>query len=285
MAGSSARTRRLGAELRRLREAAGMTQMEVAAALGRSHPAIVSWERGRTRPSKSDLTCLLAEYNAPPEIRRAMEELRVAASRSGTQWVVYELPDWLRPLYSFEEDAVAISTFQALFVPGLLQTEDYARAVHLATTQSVRPEYVERWVQARVQRQTRLTGNHPLHVHAVIGEAALRIPAGGRDVIAHQLQHLLDMGHRKTATIQVLPFSAGALPGQSENFAVLHFAEPDNDPPLGYYDGPVGGHLISDLGDVASLVKTFDSLAALAANEQESADLISGILTEHQHQG
>lgn len=283
MSVSSARLRRLGAELRRLREAAGITQVEAAAAIGRSHPSIVSWERGRTRLSKSDLTCLLTEYDAPPEIRRALEELRVEAGKGGTEWVVYDLPDWLRPLYSFEEDAVAVNTFQSTLVPGLLQTEEYARAVHLAGPYTTAPAYVDRWVEARMLRQRRLRNADPLRLHTVIGETALRIPVGGHELMGAQLEHLRTMAEHPTVTLQLMPLSAGAHAAMMADFSVLHFADPTTDPPLGYFDGPVGGQIISDSGDVASLVKTFASTAAQALDEAESARLLSAVLREHRH--
>ena len=120
MAGSSAPLRRLGAELRRLRDAAGRTQSDVGAAIGRTHATLVNWERGKTKISKSDLVCLLAELRAPVDMRKGLEQLREEAGHGAGQWVVYGLPDWLRPLVSFEEDAVAETTFQPVIIDGLL---------------------------------------------------------------------------------------------------------------------------------------------------------------------
>jgi len=120
MAGASAPLRRLGAELRRLRETAGRTQTDVGAAIGRSHATLVNWERGKTKISKSDLVCLLAELRAPLEVRKALEQLREEAGGGAGQWVVYGLPDWLRPFVSFEEDAVTETSFQPVIIDGLL---------------------------------------------------------------------------------------------------------------------------------------------------------------------
>lgn len=149
MAGSSAPLRRLGAELRRLREATGRTQGDVGAAIGRTHTTLVNWERGKTKISKSDLVCLLAELRAPVDVRKGLEQLRDESGRGAGQWVVYGLPDWLRPLVSFEEDAVAITAFEPVVVPGLLQIEEYARATHVTAPYVVAPSAVEKWVAAR----------------------------------------------------------------------------------------------------------------------------------------
>src|SRR3981189_1886728 len=117
MANASVTLRRLGAELPRLREATHRTQVDVGAAIGRTHTTLVNWERGKTRISKSDLAYLLTELGAPTAVRDELEQLRVEAGLGKGHW-----PAWLRPLVSFEEDAVAVSNFQPLLIPGLLQT-------------------------------------------------------------------------------------------------------------------------------------------------------------------
>lgn len=128
MAGSSAPLRRFGAELRRLREAAGRTQTDVGSAIGRTHATLVNWESGKTKISKSDLACLLAELGAAASVRTGLEQLREESRQGSSQWATYGLPEWLRPLVSFEEDATALNSFEPVLVPGLLQTEEYARA-------------------------------------------------------------------------------------------------------------------------------------------------------------
>ncbi len=285
MAGSSAPLRRLGAELRRLRDAAGRTQSDVGAAIGRTHATLVNWERGKTKISKSDLVCLLAELRAPVDVRKGLEQLREEAGQGAGQWVVYGLPDWLRPLVSFEEDAVAETTFQPVIIDGLLQTEEYARATHLTAPYVVAPDAVDRWVAARMQRQQRLTGSDALRFHIVLTEAALRLEVGGPAVMTAQLERLLAAASSENITIQVLPSTQGQHAGIGGNFTVLHFADPEIDPPLGYFDGPLGGYLISDAGDVASMVKMFDDLRGPALDAAESAELLAAILDEYRRKG
>src|SRR5882724_7862766 len=128
MAGNSAYLRRLGAELRRLREEGEFTQMGLAEVVGRAHTSILNWEHGKTKISKSDLAALLAEMKAPAKLREDLEKLRTANPPKGW-WSTYKLPRWLAPLVSFERDAVLITSFEPVILPGLLQTEDYARAI------------------------------------------------------------------------------------------------------------------------------------------------------------
>jgi transcriptional regulator with XRE-family HTH domain len=285
MAGSSAPLRRLGAELRRLREATGRTQAHVGAAIGRTHTTLVNWERGKTKISKSDLVCLLAELRAPVDVRKGLEQLRDESGRGGGQWVVYGLPDRFRPFVSFEEDAVAETVFEPVIIHGLLQTEEYARATHVAAHHVVAASAVDNRVAARVQRQQRLIDPNPLRLHLVICEAALRLEVGGPAVMTAQLERLLQAVRAANVTVQVLPATRDDHAGTASNFTVLHFGDPVADPPLGYFDGPLGGYLISDEGDVASMVNMFDDLARPALDASESAEMIGAILDEYHRKG
>lgn len=281
MAGSSAPLRRMGAELRRLREATGRTQVDVGEEIGRTHATLVNWERGKTKISKSDLVCLLAELRAPAELRKGLEQLRRESYQGTSQWAVYGLPSWLRPLLSFEEDATLVETFQPVIIPGLLQTEDYAKTTHVTAPHVVAAQDVDRWVAARIQRQQRLTEPEPLRLHAVITEAALRLEVGGPDVMAKQLEHLTTAAQADNITIQVLPNNQGAHAGVASNLTLLHFADPEMDPPLAYFDGPLGGHMISDEGDVAAMVKLHEDLRKPALDPDESATMLAAILDEY----
>jgi transcriptional regulator with XRE-family HTH domain len=283
--GSSIQLRRLGAELRRLREATARTQTDVGVAIGRTHTTLVNWEQGKTKISKSDLVCLLAELRAPDDVREGLEQLRGESKQGAGQWVAYSLPDWLRPLVSFEEDAVAVTTFAPVVIPGLLQTEDYARAIHVAGPYATAPDHVDRWVAARLRRQQRLTGTTPLALHCVISEAALRLEVGGPAVITSQLRRLLDATEAGNITIQVLPSHAGAHPALASNLTVLHFADATADPPLGYFDGPFGGYLVSDGSEVTSMVHMCADVQKMALTEADSMTMLTGILEEHRKKG
>lgn len=160
------------------------------------------------------------------------------------------------------------------------QTEEYARATHLTAPYVVAPDAVDRWVAARMQRQQRLTGPGALRFRMVLTEAALRLEVGGPAVMAAQLERLLTAASAENITIQVLPSTQGQHAGIASNFTVLHFADPETDPPLGYFDGPLGGYLISDPGDVAAMVNMVRDLQESALNVTESTELLAAILDE-----
>ncbi|RMI43868.1 helix-turn-helix domain-containing protein [Streptomyces triticirhizae] len=280
MASSSAQLRRLGAELRKLRERSGRTQGDLGRVVGRSHASVVNWERGKTKISKSDLAYLLAELRAPAEVRKGLEELRVAANQGRSPWAMFGLPDWLRPIVSFEEDAVEVKTFEPVLVPGLLQTEDYAKAIHETGRHKVDPEFVERWVAARMRRQLRLVDHRPLRLHAVIPEAVLHLTVGGPKVLKGQLAKLHRMSTAENVTLQVMTADRNGYGGVATNFMTLHFEDPEQDPPLGCFDGPLGGYMISDEGDVATLVAMFDDLSQMALSPEDSTELLAKALAE-----
>lgn len=285
MAGPSAQLRRLGAEIRRLREAAGMTQAALGKELGRTYTSVVNWEKGRTRISKSDLVFLLAKVKAPVGIRKALEKLRDESGQRGGWWSVYNVGDWLSPLLSFEQDAAEMHAIESVLIPGLLQTAAYARAVHAAAVYAVPQDEVDTWTAARMKRQQRLSGPNPLRLQAVIAESALRLEVGGPAIMAEQLASLLASTKRRTVHVRVLPDSVGAHPGASGNMSVLHFADPKTDPPIGYVDGPVCGYLIDNPGDVATMASIFDDVQRLALSEAQSRALITDIMSAHQKKG
>ncbi|MGH3622113.1 MAG: helix-turn-helix domain-containing protein [Sciscionella sp.] len=285
MAGSSAPLRRLGAELRRLREATGRTQGDIGAAIGRTHTTLVNWERGKTKLSKSDLVCLLAELRAPVDVRKSLEQLRDESGQGAGQWAIYGLPDRLRPIVSFEEDAVTETSFQPVLIDGLLQTEEYAHATHVTAHHVLAASAVDNRVAARMQRQQRLTDPDPLRLHTVLCEATLRLEVGGPTAMTAQLERLLTAAGSENITIQVLPATQSQHAGIASNFTVLHFADATADPPLGYFDGPLGGHLISDEGDVATMVNMFDDLRQPALNVAKSTEILAAILEEYRRKG
>lgn len=280
MAGSSAQLRRLGAELRRLREATGRTQTDVGKAIGRTHATLVNWERGKTKISKSDLVCLLAELRVPADVRKELDRLREESGQGSGGWAVYGLPDSLRPLVSFEEDAITETGYEPLVIPGLLQTEDYARTIHVAGPYITAPSDVDKWVAARMQRQLRLTDDDPLDLHVVLCEASLRIKVGGDAVMAAQLEKLRAATEAPNVKLQVLPAASGALPVIC-NFTVLHFRDASVDPPLGYFEGALGGYVVSDEGDVATMINMFEDLSGMALSEAESAAMIGVIYKDY----
>jgi transcriptional regulator with XRE-family HTH domain len=276
----------MGSELKRLRQLTGRTQGDVAAAIGRTHPTIVNWEHGNTKISKSDLAFLLAELRAPAAKRVELEEMRLeAAGRGRSPWATYALPEWFQPLVSFEQDAATVETFQPVLVPGLLQTERYARAVHTSGRHKVPAECVDKWVAARMRRQTRLYLTDPLKLRAVISESVLRLEAGGPEVFGEQVQKLIDSAAMDNVSLQVLPLAQAGCDGVASNYMLIHFADPQEYPSLAYYDGPLGGTMLDQPGDVATMVAMFDDVRRLALSEADSAEFLAAVLKEHRRKG
>ncbi|WP_406692105.1 helix-turn-helix transcriptional regulator [Saccharopolyspora sp. ID03-671] len=276
--GPTARRRRLGAHLAELRHAAGLTTADVAEFFGCTAQTIRNWERGTSTMKKVELAALLDKYGAAADTRSQLEETRREGSKRGW-WSTYKLPEWFKPYVGLETDAAMVCNFEVELIPGLLQTESYAREIHSSGEHLTKPEDVEKRVAARLERQKRLTGEHPLELRLVISEGALRRSVGGPDVMREQLRQLIDLGGLPNVILQVIPFSAGAHASMPSGFTVLTFAE-QADPDVAYMDGPLGGHVIEDPHDVGTLRNLFDEVRAAALPQRESLSLVRTIAEE-----
>jgi transcriptional regulator with XRE-family HTH domain len=268
------RRKQLGAELRRIREAAGLRMEDAAAALDCARSRISHIETGRNAVRKPDLEVLLRLYDATGKLG-ALEELRREGTRRGW-WSVYRLPDWLQAYIGFEADAITLRALELELIPGLLQTEPYARAVHVAGHHMTPSEEVERRVAARMQRQARLTAHpDPLELSVVVSEAALmRTLALPDDVAVGQLDHLVASAKLPNVTLQVLPFSVGVHRSMSGSFTLLSFA-PGVSADIAYQEYAVGGHLVDDQDAVRLLSGLYGELREQALASDESLTLIS----------
>ncbi|HET9082476.1 MAG TPA: helix-turn-helix transcriptional regulator [Trebonia sp.] len=218
----------LGGHLRRLREQAGMTTERAAASIRGSHSKISRMEHGRVGFKERDIADLLTLYGIVegPE-REALLKLAGEANTPGW-WQAYGdiLPHWLEPYFGLEAAASFIREFELQFVPGILQTEDYAKAViRLGNLPS--EEEVIRRAKARISRQEILRRDNPPKIWAVMDEGALRRCIGGPEVMKAQLRHLIDMCELPNVTLQILPFSAGAHRAMGGPFTILRYSEPD----------------------------------------------------------
>jgi transcriptional regulator with XRE-family HTH domain len=278
VAGPTARRRRLGATLVELRDSARKTQRDAADLLGCSVGKIVNIEKGRSGVKKAELEKLLEFYGTDAEQQHVMEELRKQGAKRGW-WSTYGLPDWVKPFVGFENDASSVRNFELGIIPGLLQTEPYARAVHLTARHLAPPGTVDKRVAARLERQRRLTATPPLELWAVVDEAALHREVGGPAVMTEQLEHLLRMGQLPNVKIQVLPTNAGAHGSMSGPICVFSFADPA-EPDIGWLEHPLGGNIVDDPGDVATMAMLFDDLREAALGVRESTRLISALVNE-----
>lgn len=227
---------------------------------------------------KSELAALLEYYEAPNEFRPHLEEARREGSKRGW-WSTYRLPEWFKPYVGLESDAVTVCNFEVELIPGLLQTEDYAREIHSSGGHLTNPEDVDKRVSARMERQRRLTDSPPLELRAVISEAALRREIGGPKAMSEQRDHLLKLAELPNVMFQVVPFHVGSHASLPGGFALLSFAEPV-DPDVGYMDSPLGGHVIEDTGDVRALRNLFDEVRSSALSQRDSITLASTIARE-----
>mgnify|MGYP001191717227 CR=1 FL=1 len=217
----------LGAQLRRLREERGLSTEEAGYAIRGSHSKISRMENGRVGFKERDVADLLTLYGVTDgELR---ENLLAMARQSNTPgwWHQYGdvLPDWFLVYIGLEQAATLIRTYEVQFVPGLLQTEDYARAVVRLGHPHAPEEEIERRVRLRMTRQGRLHGPDPLRLWAVVDEAALRRPLGGPEVMRDQLRHLIRMTELDHITLQIVPFSAGGHAAAGGPFSILRFGE------------------------------------------------------------
>jgi len=218
----------LGGHLRRLREEAGMTTERAAMSIRGSHSKISRMEHGRVGFKERDIADLLTLYGiGPGDEREALLNLAREASTPGW-WQTYAdiLPHWVEPYFGLEAAASFIREYELQFVPGLLQIEDYARAViRLGNLPS--QEEVNRRAWARISRQEILNRKNPPKLWAVVDENALRRVIGGPQIMRAQLEHLIEMCEHPAVTLQILPFSAGAHRALGGAFTLLRYTEPD----------------------------------------------------------
>jgi transcriptional regulator with XRE-family HTH domain len=264
----------LGSELRRRREAAGLTRGEAGAAIRASTAKISRLELGRVGFKERDVTDLLTLYGVTDDVERA-EFLRLTREANiPGWWQRYSdlLPSWFETYLGLEQAASVIRTYELQFVPGLLQTREYARAViGLACT---RAEEVERRVELRMHRQHLLTASSPPAVWAVIDEAALRRSIGGPDLVRHQLDHLLDLNELPHVSIQIAPLTYGGHPAAGGAFTLLRFAHPDL-PDIVYLEQLTSALYLDKRSDSEHYSQVMNRLVCQIDQPDRTADILS----------
>jgi len=271
----------LGAQLRRLREAKRITLEDAGRVIRASHSKISRLETGRVGFKDRDISDLLTFYGVNNEAERtALRSLAQRANAPGW-WHDYSdvLPAWFEAYVGLEEVATQVRAYEVQFVPGLLQSEDYARAVTLLGHSDELPRDIERRVRLRMARQAVLDKPDPPNVWAVVDEAVLRRPAGSPAVMHGQLKHLLDMAQRPNITIQVMPFQAGGHSAAGGPFSILRFAEPDL-PDVVYLEQLTSALYLDKPEVVDSYLKVMERICMEAATPADSIDEITTILAE-----
>jgi transcriptional regulator with XRE-family HTH domain len=268
----------LGRELRQLRERSGLSVAQVAAALGWSVSKVNRIENARIAVSASDVSDACDLYGSSADSKAGLVRLAREAGQKGW-WTAYS--DVLSGTYvTLEAEATRIRTWEPLLIPGLLQSEAYARAILEAGRYVLNEGDMRRKVDARMARKITLLGSTAPRLHALIDEVALRRPVGPPDVMREQLDELLRVAEWQNVTVQVVPFSAAPHSGLDGAFSLLSFLP--EDPDIAYLSC-LGGDLYVEAADQVKLLElAFERLAELALTPGETSALIAEVRSEHE---
>jgi transcriptional regulator with XRE-family HTH domain len=271
----------LGSQLRRLREASNVTTDEAGQAIRATHSKISRLERGRSGAKQRDVADLLSLYGVTDETER--EELLTLARQANAPgwWQQYSdvLPKWLELYVGLERSASIIRSYEVQFVHGLLQTEDYARAIILIANAYAPREEIDRRVNLRMKRQQLLTQRDAPEFWAVLDEAALRRAPDGRTVMRAQLEHLLQMADLPNVTLQIMPFNVGPHAAAGGPFTILRFPEPDV-ADLVYLEQLNSALYLDQPGDVQDYVAIMNQLCVQAETGAASKDMLRALLRQ-----
>ncbi len=271
----------LGAQLRRLRESKRISLEEAGNVIRASHSKISRLETGRVGFKDRDVVDLLTFYGVTDE--RERESLRELAGRANKQgwWHDYSdiLPNWFEAYVGLEEAATQIRAYEVQFIPGLLQTGEYARAVTLLGHPNAPVRDVDRRVGLRLARQVVFTRPNPPSIWAVLDEAVLRRPIGGAEIMRGQIRHLIELAQRPSVTIQVVPFQAGGHAAAGGPFSILRFAEHDL-PDVVYLEQLTSALYLDKQEIVDSYLMVMDRLCVEATTPTNSIKTMRALLRE-----
>jgi hypothetical protein len=255
----------VGTQLRRLREVCGISREDAGYAIRGSHSKISRMESGRTSFKTRDVADLLTLYGVIDDAARASVLALVEQANAPSWWHDYRdvIPDWIESYLGLEHDAALIRTYEVQFVPGLLQTEDYARAVIAQGHPGEPAERIERRVQVRMRRQETLVPPTPRRLWVVMDEGALHRRVGSVEIMRAQLEHLVLMTGQPHVTLQVFPFASGSAIVGIGPVTLLRFAQEDlND--VVYLEHLTGAHYLTKEGDVRHYRQLLDELGVHA---------------------
>ncbi|MEU9113872.1 helix-turn-helix transcriptional regulator [Streptomyces sp. NPDC048483] len=274
------RRRRLGQELRRLREDKGMTAEQVAERLLVSQSKISRLENGRRSISQRDVRDLCGVYEV--DDHRIVDSLMQMAKDSRQQGWWHAFGDIPYSVYiGLETEAASLRVYESLLVPGLLQTPGYAEAVIPGAVPELAPENLEKRIQVRMRRQERVNDpKRPLRLWVVLDESALRRVVGSHLIMREQLEHLVEMSHLPQVTVQVLPYDTGAHAGMSGTFSILEFDDA-SDSSVVYIEGVTSDLYLEKTNDVHKYTIMYEHLRAQALNADQSREFIAKAAKGH----
>ncbi|MGH3941325.1 MAG: helix-turn-helix domain-containing protein [Pseudonocardiaceae bacterium] len=287
--GSTVPRRQLGRYLRDLRKGSRLTALRAATQLEWTEAKIWRIETGRTGMRSLDVEVMCKIYGAPPELTTALMAL-AKETRARGWWHAYGdvIPEGFDLYIGLEEATSHLAVYQSELVPGLLQTEDYARTVIRANKAGVDDAEIERRVSARMARQVLLTRvTAPTVLDVVLNEAVLRRPVGSAKIIQHQLERLKKISELPTVSIRVMPFKVGLHPGAlSGPFVILRFplngTGPTAEPPTVYIDGLTGALYLDKPHEIDEYAAKFAGMWESALDEKASQRLIGHVAKELQ---
>ncbi|MDA2805108.1 helix-turn-helix domain-containing protein [Nocardiopsis suaedae] len=258
---------KIGRELRRLRLQAGMTQTQLGKRVMMSYGTISGLERGVRGTKPEHLAQLDQALSTDGTLTRMWEGLNTYSG----------LPEWFQGVAVLEQEATEIREYSPLLIPGLLQTEEYARAIIQIGQPSNTYEEIDEQVQARLERQKVHSASRPPLMTAVLDEAVLRRPIGGREIMSRQLEHLLEMVATSHVTVQVVPLDCSHHPGLDGTFSL--FTTPERGR-VAYTETRIAGTLVEAAQDVSDYTRVFEELRGAAFPVTTSCSLISTALGE-----
>src|ERR1700759_295433 len=271
----------LGSQLRRFREAAGVSAEQAGFEIRASRSKISRLENGRVRLKHRDMSDLLTLYGVTDEDVQAKFITLAGQANSPDWWAQYSdvLPSWFEAYLGLEAAAATIRSFETQFVHGLFQTEDYARAVTGLGHKTVPAEEIERRVAVRLQRQGLLSRPDPPRIWSVMDEAVLRRPAGNPARMRAQCQHLIELAEVPHVTLQIVPFATGGHAGESGSFTVLRFEERDL-PDVVYLEQLTGAIYLDQRPDVERYLEAADELSGAALTPAGTRQFIEQVARE-----
>ena len=279
--GPTVRRMLVGAQLRRLRTELGLSREEAGETIRASEWKIHRLENGQVGFKERDVIDLLRLYEVtdPDDVAAFLLLIREANTPGWWQHYGDVLPRWFRTYVDLESAATLIRTYEGQFIPGLLQTDDYMRAVIGGAQLEESSEEMGRRVRLRMARQTLLTREHPPRLWAVVDEAAMRRPVGGPEVMRGQLERLIDASKLPNVTLQVLPFAVGAHSGMPGAFSILRFADPEL-PDVVYLEHLTNAVYLDKRDEVERYLDVMESLCDDSEHPGRTVELLERILDE-----
>jgi transcriptional regulator with XRE-family HTH domain len=274
--GPTLRRRRLGAELKKRREEAGLTQEQVSRFFEWHSAKVTRIETARVAVTPRDVKDLLALYGVQDAGYLEALTALARASKERTWWTDYR--DLMRPgnFVGLEAEATSAKEWEPIVLPGLLQTEAYMRALMGAGRRADAPESLDRRVALRKMRQERLTSSRPIVLTAIVDESVVRRVIGGTDVMNAQLDHLIDRAQLPNVNLRILPFDTGEHPFLGGPATLLEFPEIAHLDVV-YLEGLAGDYYEEQPSEVARYRDEFERLGARALDNDSSLELIKGL--------